>query len=206
MNCAISNADRLVADAELLYQNGRYPSAVAMAILAIRRREGGSLKEPRGCQNFRRCPRRWKAYRTHTEKNLKFAFPGLTSKGASKLEDYFPLFKDTQYPQLVENFEADKRLYRLSGQGKLVYPKFCHYGGPGRTIVSTARLLIRKKSKITEKEIELWIKHVGPVWKKDLELMKAGLICFYTAMINEGLFNGNLEEVQEFLGMKEWVH
>jgi AbiV family abortive infection protein len=208
MNCAISNAERLVVDAELLYQNGRYPSALAMAILAIEE-EGKeavlrSLAVARTSEDVRDA---WKAYRTHTEKNVKFAFPGLTSRGASKLEDYLPLFKDTQYPQLVENLKQISIYTDCLGKANWSIPNSVISRDLAERIVSTARQIIRKKSEVTEKEIELWIKHVGPVWKKDLELMKAGLIIFYTAMINEGLFKGNLEEVQEFLGrMKEWVH
>jgi hypothetical protein len=40
---------------------------------------------------------------------------------------------------------------------------------------------------VTEKEIELWVKHLGPVWKKDMKWMQKGLENWYKEMQEVGL-------------------
>jgi AbiV family abortive infection protein len=72
MNCANSNAERLLNDAELLYENGRYASAVGLAVLAVE--EAGKeamLRSLALARNANELKEAWRDYRTHTSKNCK---------------------------------------------------------------------------------------------------------------------------------------
>lgn len=76
INCAISNSIRLIQDAESLCQKSSYPSAVALAILAIE--EAGKVSVLRGLAVARSnedVKDSWKEYRTHTRKNQMLAMP-----------------------------------------------------------------------------------------------------------------------------------
>ena len=48
-------------------------------------------------------------------------------------------------------------------------------------MVWLAKIFVSKKE-VTEKEIELWIKHLGPVWKKNMNWMKQALENWYKEM------------------------
>jgi len=208
MNCAISNAERLVADAELLYQNKRYPSAVGLAILAIE--EDGkvaimrSLAVSRNEEDVREA---WRDYRTHTKKNLMLAMPEMVALGARKLEDFRPIFTETEYPQLFENLKQISFYTDCLGKAHWSIPAEVIDEELTKRIVSLAKGLIGKTREVTEKEIELWIKHVGPVWKKEMDQMKIGLKNFFIEMHSIGLLKGKIEDCLDFVdSRKKWVH
>jgi AbiV family abortive infection protein len=69
MSVAAANSKRLLEDAQLLYEQERYPSACSLAILSIG--EAGKLvilremaSRPEDIQKV------WKSYRTHQAKNV----------------------------------------------------------------------------------------------------------------------------------------
>ena len=53
----------------------------------------------------------------------------------------------------------------------------------------------------TEEELELWIKHLKPVWKKDMLSMKQALINCYHEAEKNGVLTGtaSAKEMIEFL-------
>src|SRR4051812_29094505 len=83
MNAAISNARRLYDDAHLLADQQRFPSALALAILAIE--EAGKVSVIRGitmCETDADASREWKRYRSHREKNNQWVLPDFVARGA----------------------------------------------------------------------------------------------------------------------------
>ena len=208
MNCANANAKRLLEDAELLFQNGRYPSAVGLAILAIE--EAGKeamLRCLSVARNAEELKSSWKDFRTHTSKNWLAALPRLISSGALNLEDFASLFKDPKYSQSIENLKQIS-IYsdciddaRWSSPGEVVDEKVA------RSVVAAARLAVKGKSLVTEKEVELWIKHIGPVWKQDLGKMETALKDWFADLARLGLFKGSLDSATRFIdGKKRWVN
>jgi hypothetical protein len=59
-------------------------------------------------------------------------------------------------------------------------------------MVETARLLLPKDD-VTTKEIELWVKHIGPVWKGPMDWMKTALINWNQEMRDNGLTDDDME-------------
>jgi hypothetical protein len=49
---------------------------------------------------------------------------------------------------------------------------------------------------VTEREMELWVQHLGPHWRT--ENMRKGLIAFYKALNEEGLSEHDPESVLRF--------
>jgi hypothetical protein len=54
-----------------------------------------------------------------------------------------------------------------------------------RMLVEIAKLFVARKE-VTQKEIELWIKHIGPVWMKNMDWMKHALENWYQEMQQNG--------------------
>ena len=64
--------------------------------------------------------------------------------------------------------------------------------------VRTAELLLSPHV-VTPREIELWTACVGPVWKQDMETMKAAVAEWYSRMEREGLFPEGPQGMNTFL-------
>jgi hypothetical protein len=65
-------------------------------------------------------------------------------------------------------------------------------------LLQTAKLLARNRV-FTEKEIELWVKHVSPVWKRNPSWMKQAVINWYAAMQDAGLAADGPNEMERFI-------
>src|ERR1035437_2550915 len=97
MNAARENAKRLAKDAQLLLENERYASALALAILSIE--EAGKEPVLRGlavASDEKQLQERWRDYRSHTSKNAFWPLHHLLQEGASKPEDFLPDRKCTR--------------------------------------------------------------------------------------------------------------
>ena len=104
MNAARENALRLAEDAELLLEQGRFPSAVSLAILSIE--ETGKVRVLREFSLARTDKERstsWRAYRTHTKKNIGWILPQLIAAGARTLEELRPVFDESSDHPFVLN-------------------------------------------------------------------------------------------------------
>src|SRR5271157_2624885 len=107
MNAARKNANRLVTDARLLYENGRYASALALAILSIE--EVG--KEPilrvlALAADEMDLRSGWRDYRSHAKKNVLWPLLDLFRRGARRANDFASLFDDdAEHPQLLDNMK-----------------------------------------------------------------------------------------------------
>jgi len=205
---ANANAKRLLIDAEILCQNGRYPSAVGVAILAIE--EAGKepvLRSLALARNNEDLKISWKDYRTHTEKNRLVALPNLLSTGARKLEEFRPLFTESEYPQLIENLKQISFYTDCLGKAHWSCPAEVIDEKQAKQIIAFTKIVVEVKHDVTEKEIELFLKHIGPVWKKDIELMKTALKNYFRELHSIGLLKGSIENAMSFVdGNKEWVH
>jgi AbiV family abortive infection protein len=107
MNAANDNARRLIEDAEILFNLNRFPSSISLSILSIE--ESGKvsiLRELALAKNGDQVKEAWKAYRSHTKKNVMWLFPSLVSSGANKLEEFKSLFGEkADHPLLLDNLK-----------------------------------------------------------------------------------------------------
>jgi AbiV family abortive infection protein len=188
---AVENARNLLADAELLFRAERWQTATALAILAIE--EGGKPSIMRSillARNQKELQEAWKEYRTHLDKNAFALLPGLIAGGARKIEDMRSMF--TNRKQSGREVETVKQFALYTG----AYGH-CFWSSPttaigkdtASTFIGTARLLVRagvgKFS--TAPELEIWVKHMKPVWKSDMNTMKIALVECYREAEEKGL-------------------
>jgi AbiV family abortive infection protein len=190
MNAAVRNARRLLDDAKLLIENKRFPTATAIAILAIEEDGKTSLLRYLALSTSDDdVADAWKSYRSHTKKNFAWILPQLAKQGARKLEDLLPLVnKDSDHPFILDQVKQLGFYTDCLGKAHWSIPADVIDESLAKAIVSTAELLVNARSKeYGAKEIELWIEHVGPVWKKGMPWMKKAIVNWYAAMQAHGL-------------------
>lgn len=108
-NAARRNARRLLEDAKRLCRAHRFPSAAALAILAAE--EYGKLPildDLGGASDSQKIKEKWRAYRSHIQKNLRLILPALVDQGPVSLEELMGFaHPDSPHPDL---FEQTKQL------------------------------------------------------------------------------------------------
>ncbi|MNQ67933.1 hypothetical protein D3C85_824730 [compost metagenome] len=201
INAANANAHRLAADAQILLDAGSYASAVSLAALALE--ESGKVSILRAivlAEDEQSLKLEWKRYRSHTSKNCHWIFADLVAKGARHLKDLYPIYDDaSDHPHILDQvkqlgFYTDCRGTRS------------HWSLPAEVIdvklatalVSSAKLF-SQRSPVTEREMQLWVEHMRPMWKRDAQGMKQALVDYYAAMQLEGFQEEGPNRMAEFV-------
>lgn len=193
ISAIVSNAHSLIDDAELLYENGRYERATALSILAVE--EAGKISIIRSIlmeDDQKELSKEWKRFRNHLDKNWGLAFFDSVQQGRKHFDELKSLLTDEKSKK---SFEYLKQL--------AFYTEFFknkNWSSPDKVINKDLATTILKSAKVfvgdkgssvsTKEELELWVKHLKPVWKKDTNLMKQAVINFYHEAEEKGVLNG----------------
>jgi AbiV family abortive infection protein len=203
IEAAVVNARSLLVDAQLLFDAKRWSRVASLAILAIE--EAGKIPFLRELLVLPESELKnaWRSYRSHTEKNVLGGFLDHV-ESSPNIEDYRPLYdKENDHPRVLD---AVKQLGFYSDcLGK------CHWSLPAevvneelaKSLLLTAKTLIPDGESAMQSapELELWVKHLRPVWRKDMALMKRALIDCYQEASDLGVLRGKqtVEEMVRFL-------
>jgi len=191
---ANNNATSLLNDAQLLFDNKRYERCVALSILAIE--EAGKSSIIRSIlltDDQKELKKEWQNYRRHTEKNSFWIVPELVSKGASQLEDLrLTVDPNSDHGQTLDNLKQLSFYTDIFSSRKWSIPSKVIDHELAESILSIAKITTKKEEDglNSEKGLELWIKHLKPVWKHEMIEMKQALIACY----NEAELLGLIEE------------
>lgn len=200
INVARQNASRLAADARLLLDAGRLPSAAALAALSIE--ESGKVSILRAlvlARSDKEVRKEWSAYRRHTKKNIQWLLPSLIADGARSLEDFRPLFDPgAEHPYLLDQVKQIALYTDCLGEAHWSVPEEVIDEPLAHMLVSVAELFARGRQ-VTPEEIELWKKHVGPVWKASVDCMRRAVLNWHTEMIDHGLISAEDGDMEKFL-------
>lgn len=189
INAANANASRLAEDARLMLDAARYPTATALAILAIEEAGKGSILRSlalaRDAQETAQC---WKDYRSHRSKNVAWILPQLVSQGARSLEDLRPLFEESaDHPHVLDQVKQISLYTDCLGKAHWSNPTDVIDEKLAKILVHTAELFARSRSEVSSDEIEAWARHLGPVWKTTMPAMRAALIAWSEEMKERGI-------------------
>jgi len=200
MTVASANARRLADDALALLAAGRFPTAASIATLAIE--EAGKISILRSlalARSDEEVKNEWKAYRSHTSKNVSWPFPQLVADGARRLDDFQRLFDDaSDHPFLLDQLKQLGFYTDCLGSAHWSVPNEVIDERLAKMLVTAADVLAQSRE-FTEKEIELWVEHLGPVWKKDDSWMKKALANWYAAMQSAGLAPEGENKMEKFV-------
>ncbi|QET59980.1 AbiV family abortive infection protein [Vibrio parahaemolyticus] len=201
MNFAQQNANRLLRDAEKLFELESYPTPYSIAVLAIE--EAGKisiLRELAVARDGNDVKDAWKAYRTHTKKNVMYVFPYLVANGCTKLRDFGGIYSEkNDFPALLDDLKQIGFYTDCLGQKHWSVPSQVIDKEAAADILRIARMLCKHQT-YTQKEIELWVKHIKPVWKSSMPEMQIGLKAWFNEMIDEGLAKESDIPFEEFVG------
>jgi AbiV family abortive infection protein len=199
INAAIENAKRLAEDALLLFEAGRFPSAASLAILSIE--ESGKVSILRSlalAKTDEDIADAWRDYRSHTKKNVSWLLPQLTDQGARKLDDFKPLFEQSSgHPYVLDQLKQIGFYTDCLGRAHWSMPQEVIDESLAKMLVQVAKLFARDKH-VSKTEIDLWIKHIGPVWRRNPSWMKRALSNWYREMQDAGLAPAGENEMEKF--------
>lgn len=196
---ARSNATRLIRDAEILLEAERYPSAIALAILAVEELGKVQVIKIIVLQSDEAALKQaWREYRSHRAKNVQWILPSLAAQGARTLEQVRPaadidgdhtMMLDT-IKQLALYTDCFNAAPRWSNPDEAVDPTFAE------AILSVAKLLNREAT-TSVRELELWVELVGPYY--NTAGMVEALLRWQQTMFDEGLTETSAAEMEAFV-------
>lgn len=201
INAALDNARRLLADASTLFGAGSHPSAAALAILSIE--ESGKpsiLRSLALAQDDKDVNVAWKSYRAHTKKNVAWIMADLVAKGARRLDDLRPLWDETSdHPYLLDQVKQLGFYSDCLGQAHWSIPINVIDEKLAKGLIKIAEVHVRD-GVCSEREIELWVKHMSPAWKQqDIVQLKQAIVEWYAEMQSAGLKAPGPNSMQEFV-------
>ena len=200
MNAAAANARRLWEDANLLLAQSRFPSALSLAALSIE--ESGKLSILRSlalARDQKELAETWREYRRHTRKNTMWPLLQTFFRGARRLGDFRPLVEDgAEHPYLLDNLKQLGFYTDCLAKRHWSLPEDVIGEDLATGIVRIAELLIPKRE-VTQREIELWIQHLRPVWKGPMEGMEAAVSTWHRRMCEEGLTLDDPDAMEKFI-------
>jgi len=203
INTARRNAIRLLTDAKILLNTGKYPSAAALSILSIE--ESGKIPILRLLSlstTYEDSLKVWKDYRSHTKKNVLWSFPQLVVEGARKLNDFRPIFDQvSEHPYILDQLKQISIYSDCLGEAHWSEPTSIIDKGLAESLVSIAEVLA-STTEVTAIEIELWIKNFRNVDFSDLTKSKEALLHWYYDMQASGLLpeSHNFKDILDWLG------
>jgi hypothetical protein len=119
------------------------------------------------------------------------------------LEDMRPIFdKENGHGQTLENLKQLSFYTDAFSNSKWSLPKDVIDKKIAEAILPIADILAKKddSAMTSEKELELWVKHMKPVWKQGMLKMKQALINCYSEAESLGLINkGKIKEMTDFV-------
>jgi AbiV family abortive infection protein len=200
MNAANRNAVRLVKDANHLLGAGRFPSAAALAILSIE--ESGKtsiLRELALAQDDDQVREAWRDYRSHTKKNVMWLISEVFATGARTLDEFGILFDDdSDHPFVLDQVKQISLYSDCLGAANWSIPEEIIDEDLAKSLVKIAETLAKDRE-VLPLEIELWMKHLLPVWMTRSDWLKGALENWYADMKKHGLKDEGQIQIEEFI-------
>lgn len=183
-----------------MFEADSFATAAALAILAIE--ESGKVSILRGLsmaedEESRRTL--WNDYRSHRSKNTAWIFTELAAKGAATLDELQPATdKDGEHTFTLDNLKQLSLYTDCLGTGHWAEPERVVDRALAQALVAVADVLARSRA-VTSDEVALWNKHMRPVRGGSLDVMKSALRNWYGGMVQLGLWDTDMANVEAFI-------
>lgn len=205
IKAALENSQSLYADAVLLFNNKRYSRSIALSILAID--EAGKPSIIRSIlleDNPKILKEEWASYRSHHQKNSMWIVPELISKGSIKIDDLRKVVdENSDHRDTLENLKQLCLYTDVFSKSKWTIPDSIVDESLAKSILEIAKVMVGKSDRETfssKEELDVWVKHLKPVWKKEMIKMKTALInCYQECEDLEFIEKGITKKMIDFL-------
>src|SRR5262245_40971044 len=200
MNAIGRNARRLHVDAKTMLKAKRYPSACSLAVLSIEEAGKFPIMRQLACAKGKHAlDAAWRAFSDHRQKNAHWIFADEVGKGARTLSDFNKLYdRASDHPIVLDRLKQIGFYVDCYGEAHWSAPEDVIDKNVAKSLVATSGIMLPKKH-VTAREIELWIKHLGNDWNNRIAVAK--FYAFEMAMIEEGLSDHSVEDIERFLGI-----
>lgn len=204
IRAARHSAKSLLEDADLLYNHHRWPRSAALSILSIE--EAGKvplIRELLLCKSLEGLRKAWKAYRSHTKKNVLAAFTNYI-RDNPKLEDFRPIYDpNSDFPKMLDAIKQIGFYSDCLGNAHWSVPDKVVDQEVARSLLATARALVPGECAMeSAAELQIWVKHLKGLWPDaPMEDMKRALIACYEEARILGVLRGSatVPEMIDFL-------
>ena len=104
----------------------------------------------------------------------------------------------SDHPHVLDNVKQLGFYTDCLGKGHWSKPDEVIEEKLARSLVAVAKLQAGN-SVHTEREVQLWVEHIGPVWKQDMTWMKQAVVNWYAAMQAEKLLPAGPNAMEQFV-------
>ena len=200
MNAALRNARRLTADARTMVDAERYPTAAAIAVLAIEESgKIGILRRLAIAPDSETRRRVWRDYRSHRQKNAAWILPDLVAKGARDLDSLGRGVEPSgDHTAMLDQVKQIALYTDCLGDAHWSQPEEVIDEKLACMLVKIAEVFASDKI-VTIEEVELWIEHLGSTSEESLKVQKNALLEWFATMRQRGLYSGEMGEVEGFV-------
>lgn len=194
---AQTNANRLIADAKVLVDAGRFPSAAALAILAVEERGKALILNRMAIVPADKLKETWRDYRSHRSKNAAWAMPVLLADGARTMKDFAPLVdKKADHAAMLDALKQLAFYTDCLGERHWSKPEEVIEADLAKVLIEIAEQMMGDRP-VTAQEVELWREIVAPHYAK-AEMAEAVIRC-ETALKEAGLKDTSIEGLRAFM-------
>lgn len=195
---AQDNALRLINDAKVLLEASRYPSANALAILAMEERGKVTiLKRLALVSDPTDVKASWREYRNHRAKNAGWIIPYLVGRGARTMMDMADAVDDkAEHTGLLDALKQVSFYTDCLGDRHWSIPEQVINEGLARSMIAAAEAMWGAQA-VSFREVELWGRIVGPHYNKPT--MMDAVLRWQSVMVEEGLTDTPVEALEAFM-------
>lgn len=194
---AQANALRLIEDAKILADAGRFPSAAALAILAVEERGKAIVLKRMAIVPDDKVKDTWRDYRNHRAKNAGWAMPLLMADGARTMKDFAPMIdKKAGHAVMLDALKQVAFYTDCLGKKHWSKPEEVIEPDLAKVLIEIAERMWGDKA-VTARELEVWHEVVAPHYGKP-EMGEAVIRC-EEQLVKEGLRETPIESLRAFL-------
>lgn len=194
---AQANAERLIKDAKVLADAGRFPSAAALAILAIEERGKAMILKRMAIVPSDKLKETWRDYRSHRAKNAAWAMPLLLADGARTIKDFAPLVdKKADHAAMLDALKQVAFYTDCLGEKHWSKPEEVIEADLAKVLIEIAERMLGDRP-VTVREVELWREIVAPHYGKP-EMAEAVIRC-EEALKKAGLKDTSIDGLRAFM-------
>lgn len=195
---AQANALRLIEDAKLLAKAKRFPSAAALAILAMEERGKvlilkrlALVSDPKDVRAI------WKEYRSHRAKNAGWIIPQLVASGARTLDAMgAAVDSSAEHTAILDALKQVSFYTDCLGNRHWSIPEEVIDADLAESMIATSETMWGGRP-VLLREIQLWSALVGPHYNK--AGMQDAVLKYQTVLHEEGLSDTTPESLGAFM-------
>lgn len=195
IHAAKANSSRLIEDAEMLSNNGRYPSACSIAALAIEEMSKPAIiRKIVIAESPQEIARGWKLFSSHHDKGAPWIVPHLIREDLGTYEDFVEEFMRNRDPLLLDSLKQISIYCGCYGKSHWSSPTEVIEADQSELLIETAKILQfsgQLSPLDSEDGIRLWKEHMAGCFSVGYVTANNKIVEFFAKAADHGLLPEN---------------